>query len=116
MILLCAAWRKTSVSPHNLHGAGADDVSQHLAGAHGGQLVDVTHDEQRRGSWHRLHQRLHQQHIDHRALVDDQQITVERVLVVALEAEGLGVELQQSVDGLGLHAGGLSYAGIWVMA
>jgi hypothetical protein len=33
----------------------------------------------------RPHQRLHQHDIDHRRLVDDQQVALERVVVTALE-------------------------------
>ena len=43
-------------------------------------------------------------------LVDHQQIAVEGVRLIALEAEGLRVELEQAVDGLGLHAGRLGHA------
>ena len=43
-------------------------------------------------------------------LVDNQQVAVERVIVAALEAAALGVDLQQPVDGLGLEAGRLGHA------
>jgi len=46
---------------------------------------------------------LHQQDVNHRAFVDDQQIAFERIVLGSLEAEGLGVEFQQAVDGLRLH-------------
>ena len=59
---------------------------------------------------HRLHQRLHQHDVDHGGLVDHQQVTVERVVVAALEAAALGIDLQQPVDGLGLEAGRLGHA------
>ena len=48
--------------------------------------------------------RLHQHDIDHRRLVDDQQIAVERIVGVALEAAALGIDLQQPMDRLGLDA------------
>ena len=59
---------------------------------------------------HGLQQRLHQQDIDHRAFVHHEQVALERVVLVAAEAEGLGIDLQQPVNGLGLHAGGLRHA------
>jgi hypothetical protein len=42
----------------------------------------------------RLHERLHQHDIDHGGLVDHQQVTVERVVIAALEAATLGVDLR----------------------
>lgn len=53
---------------------------------------------------------MHQHDIDHRALVNDQQVAVEGVLLVALEPERLGVELQEAMDGLGLHSRCLGHA------
>ena len=53
---------------------------------------------------------MHQHHVDHRGLVDHQQIAVERVVRVALEAAGLGIDLQQPVNGLGLEPGRLGHA------
>jgi hypothetical protein len=44
---------------------------------------------------------LHQRNIDHGTFVDHQQIAFQRVFLVALEAKGFGVDLQQPVDGLG---------------
>ena len=38
---------------------------------------------------HRLHERLHQHDIDHGGLVDNQQVTVERVVVATVEAAAL---------------------------
>ena len=96
--------------PHHRHRAGGDDVGQHLARPDRGQLVDVADDQQRGLVRHRLHQRLHQHDIDHRGLVDDQQVAVERVVGVALEAAALGVDLEQPVDGLGLEPGRLGHA------
>jgi hypothetical protein len=58
----------------------------------------------------RLHERLHQHDVDHRGLINNQQVAVERVVVAALEAAALGVDLQQPVDGLGLEAGCLGHA------
>ena len=39
---------------------------------------------------HRLEQRVHQQHVDHRGLVDDQQVAVERALAFRLKPPPLG--------------------------
>jgi len=110
IILLCAAWRNTSVNRTVGHGAGADDVGQNLPRTDGWQLVDITDDKKRRMIRDGLEQRLHERDIDHGGLVDDQQIALEWIFIIALEAEGLRVELQQAVDGLGLHAGGFGHA------
>ncbi len=45
----------------------------------------------------------HQHHIDHRRLVDDEQITFERTIWTALEPAGFRIDLQQPMDGLGLE-------------
>ena len=58
---------------------------------------------------HRLEQAVHQRHVDHRDLVHDQQVAVERVLLVALEAAAGRVGLEQAVQGLGLEPGGLAH-------
>jgi hypothetical protein len=41
--------------------------------------------------------------------VDNQQVTVERVVVATLEAAALGVDLEQPVDGLGFEASCLGH-------
>jgi hypothetical protein len=45
---------------------------------------------------------VHQQHINHRRLVQHQQVAVERVLHIPLEAAALGIDFEQAVDGFGL--------------
>ena len=57
----------------------------------------------------RLQQRLHQQDIDHRRLVDDQQIADERIVAATLEAAGFRVNFQQPMDGLGLISAGFRH-------
>src|SRR6185437_15212527 len=51
----------------------------------------------------------HQHDIDHGGLVDYQQVTVERIVVTALEAAALGVDLEHSVNGLRVGAGRLGH-------
>ena len=96
--------------PDDRHCARGDDVGQDLTRPDGRQLVDVADDQQRGIVGNRLHQRLHQHDVDHRGLVDDQQIAVERIVGVAFEAAALGVDLEQPVDGLGLEPGRLGHA------
>ncbi len=72
-------------------------------------LVDIPVDQQSGTIGHCLQQRLHQHDIDHRRLVDDEEVAVERIVAVAFEAAGLGVDFEQPVDGLCLEAGRLSH-------
>jgi hypothetical protein len=95
---------------HHRDGSAGDHVSQDLAGADRRQLIDIADDEQGRLVRDRFDQRIHQQHVDHRGLVDNQQIAVEWVGVVAPEAAALGIDFEEAVDGLGLQAGGLVHA------
>ena len=58
----------------------------------------------------RLQQGEHQRRVDHAGLVDDEEIAIERVVGVALEAAVLGIGLEQPMDGLRLDAGLLGHA------
>jgi hypothetical protein len=51
--------------------------------------------------------RVHQGHVDHRGLIDDQQVAVQPVIFVAAEATVRGIGLQEPVDGLRLQPGAL---------
>jgi hypothetical protein len=95
---------------HYGHGARADDIGQHLSRSDGRHLVDIADDQQRRLVRDRFHERLHQHDIDHRGLVDHKQIAVEGIVGVAFEAAALGIDLQESVDRLGLDARRFGYA------
>ena len=96
MIQLAAACRNTSV--RRTTGTAPDDVGQHLPGSDGRQLVDVADDEQRRVVRRRLRQPLHQYDVDHRGLVDNEQIAVEGIVAVAFEPAALGIDLQEPLD------------------
>jgi hypothetical protein len=52
---------------------------------------------------------VHQRHVDHRDLVHHQQIGLERMLLVALEAALAEIGLEQPVQGAGLQARGLAH-------
>ncbi len=88
-------------------GAGVDDVGQHLARAHRRQLVDVADEDDRRVRRHGAEQRVHQRHVDHRHLVDDEQVARERVRLLPLEPARLRIDFEQAVDRLRLDAGRL---------
>ena len=58
---------------------------------------------------HRLQQRIHQHHIDHGGLVDHEEITIERVFLILAEATCLGIDLEKTMDRLGLVSGRLGH-------
>ncbi len=92
------------------HAARVDDVGQHLPGADRRQLVDVSHEQQAHRIGHRLQQVRHQHDIDHRRLVDHQQVALERMAGTTAEAPVLRVDLEKAMDGLCLEARRLGHA------
>ena len=96
--------------PGHRQGAAVDQISEHLAGPHRGQLVHITHQQQGRLRREGIEQGGHQGHIHHRGFIHHQQIALQRQLGVALEAKGRRIELQQPVNRLGLKAGGFAHA------
>ncbi len=95
---------------HDRHGTRGDDVGQNLPGPDRRQLIDIADEQQRRAFRQGPKDRPHQRHIDHRGLVDDQQITVQGLDFVAPEAPGPGIGFEQAMDRLRLEAGALGQA------
>ena len=88
---------------------GGDHVAQHVARANRRELVHIANQQQVAALVDGAKQVVHQQDIDHRGLVDDHQVGVQRVLLIAQEwTPGARFELQQAVDRLGFQTGGLS--------
>ena len=110
MIRLSAAWRNTSVRRTTGTAPDAMMSAEHLPRPDRRQLIDIADEQQRRSLRQRPQHRLHQRHVDHRGLVDDEQIAVERLLLVAPEAAGSRIGLEQPMDGLRLEAGALRQA------
>ena len=110
MIRLCAACRNTSVSRTTGTAPEAMMSASTWPGPTEGSWSMSPTISSAASSGDRLHQRLHQHDVDHGGLVDDQQVAVERIVRVALEAAALGVDLQQAMDGLGLDARRLGHA------
>jgi hypothetical protein len=54
---------------------------------------------------HRLQESVHQRHVDHRGLVDDEQVAFQRVILLAPEAAVYGIGFQEPMDRLRLTAG-----------
>ena len=85
-----------------------NDVAQHVAGTYTRQLVDVAHEDHAHGRGDGLHQVVHQDDVNHRTLVHNQCVPFQGILIVPLVAV-FRIELQQPVNGLGLHAGGFAH-------
>ena len=110
MMRLAAAWRKTSVRRTTRHRTRDDDVCQHLSRPHRRQLIDIPNQQQPRRGRQGTQDGSHQRHIDHRGLVNDQQIAVERRLVAAPKAAGPRIGFEQAMDCLRLDPGALGEA------
>ena len=108
MMRLSAAWRKTWVSRANRHPLALDEVAQQAPRADRWQLVVVPHEDEPAAERQGAQQGGKDADIDHRDLVEDDRVAVERLPFVALEdGAALPVEagLEQPVDGLRLVAG-----------
>ncbi len=87
-----------------------DQVGQDVAGAHRGQLVGVAHQQQTRTVGGGIQQRRQQLDIQHRRLVDDQQLDLQRVVAIASETSSLGTHLQKPMNGGCRRARGLLHS------
>src|SRR5438477_855035 len=76
---------------HDRHGSGCDDVCQHLPRPNRRQLIDIADKQERRSVRHGAHNRPHQRHVDHRSLIDHEQITIEGCLRVPPEVAVAGI-------------------------
>ena len=95
---------------HHRKGAPRNHVGEHLAGTYRGELVDIADHEQGRANRQRPQQGVHERHVDHRNLVDHEQVAVEWVRGVALEPAVPRVDFKKAVDGLRLAAGRIAHA------
>ncbi len=77
---------------------------ENAAGADRGELVDVADEHELAVQRQRLEHVVGEHRVDHRRLVEDDEVGFERVRGVAVEPELLRVELQQAMDRLGLPA------------
>ncbi|UWX04027.1 hypothetical protein H1235_00335 [Pseudoxanthomonas sp. NC8] len=81
--------------------AAAKDRGEHVAGLHRGQLVGVAEQHQLRAVGHRFGQLAHQWQVDHRRLVDHDDVVRQRVVGVVAELRRIGDDAEQAVQGRG---------------
>ncbi len=61
---------------HDGHGTRLDDIGQDRTRSDGGELIDVADDEEVRLLRQRLEEGVHERHVDHRGLVENEEATV----------------------------------------
>jgi len=66
----CWAWRKYLGETHPRDGVGGEQVAQDFAGADGGELIDITDEQQMRSFGDGLDELVGQDDVHHRGLVD----------------------------------------------
>src|SRR3979490_1939854 len=95
---------------YDRHRTGGDNIGEDLARPDRGQLIDIADEHKcgviRQGTEYRPHQR----HIDHRGLVDNEEVAVERRLLIASESTGLWIGFEEPMDRLRLKPGALGEA------
>ena len=94
---------------HARHGSTGDQIMQHHAGTDGRELVRITDDEQMRSLRQGGEQLGHQWRVDHRRLVDDEQIADERLATMTTPL-AIALEFEQAVQRFGLQSGAFGQA------
>ena len=87
---------------HRKH-TGINNVAQYITCANRWELIDIPHQYQTHSLRNCFEQRVHQYHVNHRTLINDQHISLQRVILIFLIAFRWLI-FQQSVNGLCLHA------------
>ena len=105
--LLCLT--KDLVQRHHRHDTGQDNVFENVSSPDRGKLIHVPHQYEGGPGRNGLHEVVHQDCIDHRGLVHDKEVTVERSFLVFLKSSLLNTVLQQPVNRFGLMTGGLTH-------
>ena len=99
---------------HGRHDAAADDIRKDVSRSDGRKLVSVSHEDEPALRAHSAQQRAHERDVHHGALVENNGITLERVILVAPEGDVLMVVahagLEQTVDRLRALPGQLAHA------
>ena len=106
----CTGLSEDLIEFHNGYQTRSDDIIEHVAGSHGGQLVDVAHQDEGRPRGNGLHKMVHHDRIDHRCLIYHQQIAVEGSVLRSLESSLSEAELEEPMNRLRLMTGCLTHA------
>ena len=86
---------------HHRYFGGVDNVAEHVARPHRGQLVDVADEHHPSVVGQGAQERVHQHHVDHGSLIDDQGVELEAVVVAPFELPLARLKFQQPMNGLG---------------
>jgi len=89
------------------HHSAIDQVPQGIPRTDGGKLIHVADHDQSRGFRQGAEQGLHEEHVHHRGLIDNEKIAVQWLIFIALELARRRVDFQQAMNSLCLQAGGL---------
>ena len=92
------------------HHVAVQDVLEHVARAHAGQLIRVAYQNDAGAGQHRPHEPPHQGHVHHAHFIHDQAVAFQRIVLAAGKSAAVAAVFQQAVDGLGFLAGGLAHA------
>ena len=84
-----------------------NEVFQDVTGTDARQLVHITDDDETLAGIHGLQEALEQQQVNHRELINDNDILFKVVALVILETVDLPTEAKHAVDGGGIIAGTL---------
>ena len=104
------ALAEDGVQPRDRHEARGDEVVEHAARAHRGQLVDVADEQQVGAVGHGPQERRGQPAVEHGGLIDDHRVGLDGVVRAVGEAPGRRVEFQEPVQGARAAPGGLGHA------
>ena len=85
-------------------------VVQHIASSHAGELVGIAHENDSRVEWRRFEERGGKPRIDHTEFIDDKQIALELVVSIAVELARNRIHFEQTVDGAGFFATAFAHA------
>ena len=96
--------------PDYRHHIRINHIPEHIARAHGRQLIGVAHQHQPRARPQRPQQRAHQKDIHHGHLVHDNHLCVQRIVLVPGKALPLAAVFQQAMNRPRLAAGRLAHA------
>ena len=90
------------------HRTAGQQIGQHRARTHAGELVGIADEEERTARRKRAAERGHKRNIDHGKFINHHEVGIERLLRSAFETTG-GKKLQKTVNGLGAVTGRLAH-------